>query len=62
MVFTTAQKSPNIWATFVKKIVTKTLKKSPNLLTMVSVINIFFSLKHPCVGTNTINLFCHKRL
>ena len=32
MVFKTAQKSPNNWATFVSKVIAKKIQKAPNLV------------------------------
>ena len=40
MLFTVAKKSVNIWATLVRKIVSKNLQKLPNLVSLVRSINL----------------------
>ena len=40
MLFTVAKKSANIWATFVRKIVSKNFHQLPNLVTLVRSINL----------------------
>ena len=48
MVSKLPKKSPNIWATFVRKFVAKTVKKSPNLVTLVTCeIELFYEMTLP---------------
>ena len=45
MMFLTAKKSPNIWATFARKFVNQNILESPNLVTLCPTL-FFFSFKN----------------